>query len=306
MSHFSVMIVTDSEPTEDSLKKILEPFHEFESTGLDDEYVIEAEETEYYKEKFSKGEGKEYLNKSGLDHTFKNYLAEYCSIKPVPYMDDIDLAGDHKYSYFLVGYDGEVVKVVRRTNPNSKWDYWVVGGRYSNRLMSKSKEGKFNTLKFSDVDFDRMKASYVEERRKFLVKLSVGFDSFEELMDCHLARENAIEEFTKAKKADSNFSFAEFDSSIDHSIKEKINRVRKNDPWSDFKATAGQTEDEWLNDCSALTSYAMIVDGKWISQGEMGWFGISSNEDGSWEEKQKELIGAIKPEQWITIVDCHI
>lgn len=39
--------------------------------------------------------------------------------------------GDVKYSYYDIDGNGEVSKVTRRTNPNSKWDWWVVGGRYS-------------------------------------------------------------------------------------------------------------------------------------------------------------------------------
>lgn len=46
MSHFSVLVVTAEQPTQDILEKALQPFHEFECTGTDDEYVQDIDITE--------------------------------------------------------------------------------------------------------------------------------------------------------------------------------------------------------------------------------------------------------------------
>jgi hypothetical protein len=45
MSHFSVMVVTDTEPTEDTLAAVMQPYHEFECTGDDDQYVQDVDDT---------------------------------------------------------------------------------------------------------------------------------------------------------------------------------------------------------------------------------------------------------------------
>ncbi|MGQ1609276.1 hypothetical protein ACT438_18815 (plasmid) [Acinetobacter baumannii] len=39
MSHFSVAVITAKKPTHELLKYVLQPFHEYECTGIDDEYV---------------------------------------------------------------------------------------------------------------------------------------------------------------------------------------------------------------------------------------------------------------------------
>lgn len=45
MSHFAVLVVTDSKPSAKDLARILLPWHEFECTGLDNKYVVDVDKT---------------------------------------------------------------------------------------------------------------------------------------------------------------------------------------------------------------------------------------------------------------------
>lgn len=45
MSHFSVIVETKEPPTEDVIGLIMQPWHEFECTGIDDQYVQEIDKT---------------------------------------------------------------------------------------------------------------------------------------------------------------------------------------------------------------------------------------------------------------------
>lgn len=54
----------------------------------------------------------------------------------VIYPDLPDLEETHKYGWVTLDQQGDVLGVYRRTNPNKKWDWWTVGGRYSNRLYT--------------------------------------------------------------------------------------------------------------------------------------------------------------------------
>lgn len=49
---------------------------------------------------------------------------------------DVDIDGPHKFGYVLLDEAGSIRKAVQRTNPNSKWDSWTLGGRYAGRLIS--------------------------------------------------------------------------------------------------------------------------------------------------------------------------
>lgn len=42
-------------------------------------------------------------------------------------------------SYIQLDRDGNVASIIRRTNPNAKWDWWCVGGRYSGKFAGANK-----------------------------------------------------------------------------------------------------------------------------------------------------------------------
>lgn len=55
--------------------------------------------------------------------------------------------------------------------------------------------------------------------------------------------------------------------------------------------------------------YAFVTtDGEWVERGEMGWFGISSNEmnEDEWDAKFREYLKTLDKDIILTLVDCHI
>ena len=52
MSHYALLVVTRYEPTDEVLSKHLQPFHEFECTGEDDEYVQNVDNTERVRDEY--------------------------------------------------------------------------------------------------------------------------------------------------------------------------------------------------------------------------------------------------------------
>ena len=57
------------------------------------------------------------------------------------------------------------------------------------------------------------------------------------------------------------------------------------------------------------TPYAFVTpDGEWVERGEMGWFGIGSNEmdKDEWDVKFKEYLKMLGKDIILTQVDCHI
>ncbi|MNV78650.1 hypothetical protein D3C71_1721530 [compost metagenome] len=59
---------------------------------------------------------------------------------------------------------------------------------------------------------------------------------------------------------------------------------------------------------SAMVMYAMVKDSKWFAKGEMGWFGMSTDNmtQAEWNRKVNELLDELTDDTLITIVDCHI
>jgi hypothetical protein len=57
MSHFSLLVITNGAraPTQDSLHKVLLPWHEYECTGYED-YVVDVDVTDEVREEFKKSQ----------------------------------------------------------------------------------------------------------------------------------------------------------------------------------------------------------------------------------------------------------
>lgn len=141
MSHFSVAVFTNGKKT---VEELLAPFHEFECTGIDDQYVVDVDVTEELHEQIKDG--------ATLEDALSWYGHEDRVIESE---NDIDKEEIHKYGYAIV-QNNQLVKAIRRTNPNKKWDWYQEGGRWSNSLITK--DGiRCDSAKVSDIDFEALK-----------------------------------------------------------------------------------------------------------------------------------------------------
>lgn len=110
--------------------------------------------------------------------TFAEFIKDWSGKTVVPFGKKPDIKGKHKYGYVLTDKDGNVIKVIDRTNPNKKWDWYSVGGRYRGQLMAKPgvfknkawRDGDLDSLKVGDIDFARMRATTEIERRSAIDK----------------------------------------------------------------------------------------------------------------------------------------
>lgn len=140
MSHFSVLV-----PAKDrkELEAVLLPYHEYECTGIE-KYLefVPADMDEL------KADYEEYGN--GRD--FEVFIEEW--------------SGDEKNENNIYG---------RWTNPNAKWDWWAIGGRWSGLLKLKPLETRtVNTSElgpcngFSEGEISALLSLYQENREKFM------------------------------------------------------------------------------------------------------------------------------------------
>ena len=266
MSHFTVMAI-GNDPDE-----LLAPFHEFECTGKNDQFVQDVDITEEVQ--------KEIDGADGSPHARLVWALEYNGLndRTVLTEDDVDRDDTHKFGYAVVS-DGKLIKAVKRTNPDKKWDWWVLGGRWSDSLLLKN--GQFaNSAKVEDIDFDAMDEKarnlawdfhaeyWTEERKDFVKSLrEAGLMSF---------FGNTIDDLLDASQKDR-------DSYADESM---------NPSWQTYAAVRfGQ-------------------DGKpeWTARGEMGWWGMSSDTmtEDEWTRKMRETVAALPGDTLISIIDCHI
>ena len=284
----------------DNHKAQLQPFHEFECTGYDDEYVEDTDITDEVLADFERfaEEGKENPLQEALEwHGLENQVVEDSS--------QLDLSDTHKDRYAIV-QDGQLVKVVKRTNPNAKWDWHQVGGRWTGFLKLKpgakgevgepglmtpeAKDGWADCARKGDVDWDGMRSEAEKEATERYDKM----------------RSLAPEDWTPWE------TIRDQSESIDkarevYRAQPQVNAIRESGWWNvdSFIEERGRYIE--LAGKSAVATFAILRDGEWIERGEMGWWAIS-NDTGkeNWMDKAWEIIQSLPDDELITVVDCHI
>jgi hypothetical protein len=397
MSHFSVLVIGENVVDQ------LEPYHEFECTGIDNEYVVNVDETDDYRNRYNSqtktmlkspdgslhepydgkfyrdptsdelreigiggigittvnekrisfstkdwGDGKGYRPKvkftpDGWEEvkvpysetmSFKEYVEQdFNEGFFVNSLDELDLSDTHKHKYGwgLLDSNGNVVKVVNRTNPNRKWDWYQIGGRWAGRLPIKpefQREYIGNTPNFSWGWNESDKVDTIQElRQDRAVKGHIDFNLIRDK-----ARKRAEETYdyvynTVLSKSERGRTWNDVlnDTSI-NSIDEKrklyneqpivvlfTNAGKDNnliDSWDDKVEDFYISREEYIQKeiNSSFSTYAIVRDGVWYEKGEMGWFGLSDDKmtQQEWNKYFTEVLDSLTDDTLLTIVDCHI
>jgi len=306
MSHFTVLVIGDDVDGQ------LAPFHEFECTGSNDQYVVDEDVTEEIQARIDDKEDPE-----SIEEALGHYGLED---KIVDDESKVEKVGDecpHKYGYAIVK-DGVLIKAVDRTNPNRKWDWYVVGGRWSGFL--KLKEGAVGTN--GDRPWmDRGKpaqAGVCDSARKG----AIDFDGMRQE-----AADRAGEAWDKAHELFADRAFRTWEE-----VRESCKNAEGQTDWDkarevynsqppviDFSRHFGPftapskflvSREQFMNDAhtTAVNTFAVLKGGEWFEKGEMGWWGMSTDNmtDIEWAAKVGEMIASLSDDTLLTVVDCHI
>lgn len=285
MSHFKVIVIGEDIATK------LQPWHEFECTGVNDEYIQEVDTTEETLKQYESVK-EDYAN-------LREFISEELEMSIVEPNEELDLDSDHKYNYAIM--DGNnLVKTIRRTNPNSKWDWWVVGGRYSNQFVTKDGQ-VVNSARKKDIDI-------VETKRKFCAPWLVDYDKYHAVVQSCVKDENEFKTWESLENI----------NDIDERRKVYRNQwqyeaFKKALPeyWVIDEDIITKQRDEFIAivESMVLAGFAMVYKNEWLCKGTMGWWGFNdATEDStiSYRKKANEIIDSLDGEELITIVDCHV
>lgn len=158
-------------------------------------------------------------------------------------------------------------------NPNAKWDWYQIGGRWNGLLVStkgtargtpslfggkRYRPDEHDTCLTADIDFEEM-----EQRRR---------ENLEPFETCFERRVYKPEYFNRLYPS----------------------------------------EEAYIRANTRFSTYAVVTpDGAWHAKGKMGFWGMSSETPEEMEQfrdeyKEKFILPAIKAGWYLTIVDCHI
>lgn len=304
MSHFTVLVFGEN------VEEQMAPFHEFECTGMDDKYVKDVDITDKC---VTEGTDK----KTGI-FCIEDGLSYYgLEDRMIENESDADREDKHKYGYAVVK-DGKLIKAIERTNPGRQWDWYKLGGRWTgffrlkhhNRLegilgtpgllTDCGKEGYADSAQKKYIDFNYMRskagvraADLHDKATKLMGESLNSYISWEEIRDVR-CKDNTKEARTvhgnqEAVKLMGNSKDFGFFSSP-----------------NDFKCS----REEYIQSAKnkALSTFAIIKDGKWYQKGEMGWWGMVSDEKDQekWNKEFSILLDSVPDDTLLSIMDCHI
>lgn len=222
--------------------------------------------------------------------TIAKWLEDWRGEKIVPYGQKPDIKNEHKYGYTILNETGGIAKCVRRTNPNDKWDWYVIGGRWPNMLLHKNGE-KVNFLQARDLDLEKM---LLEERQA----AAKQYDEFHEIV-----KGRKVPTWKEMEEAHKDIEDAR-DAYHEHPVISDLKKHRAY-TWSSDYAMYLVPREEFLGRVSAFSTFAILKDGVWLEKGDGGW-ASTPEEDQAWVEQYKKTIEGLLPEDWICVVDCHI
>lgn len=212
-------------------------------------------------------------------------------------------------------------------NPNRKWDWYTIGGRWTGffplKANAKGKTGKPGLMTpvaksgyvdqclIKDIDIGRARDEAEAEARARFADWKKAFtvhghgETFEETRDriCGVDSAYDASKLDEARKA---FWHQPIVNGYAKILKEKDEHC-----WDDPIRQFGFDEEVYVQKMrnTALTTFAILKDGEWFENGEMGWWGVTHDEkmsDADWRAHFARLYDELPGDTMLTIVDCHI
>lgn len=372
MSHFSVLVI--GEDVEGQLQR----YHEFECTGIDDEFVQDVDITDEARGEFTEGmlprlrdpsgdlhspyddrfyreptdaerqeigpfpgtgssQGLSWTSKDWGDgrgyrakvkfipegyakveipnaqvETFAEFVADYYGAAPLPF--GTRRGEEHKYGFARLGPTGAVEAVIKRTNPDKKWDGWVIGGRWTGKLKLKAKA--LGMVGRPGLMTEPAPPGYADQALK-------GDVDFEQMRDDAAAKARAL--WKTAREITGGASWESWDDTRLRFPKdiETARREYWEQPAIELLEASGRDAFKWrIDDDLALDEevfvgrerggacsfFAFVRDGVWTEKGSVGWFASVSDEMSQvqWDSAFNNMLDALPDDALLTVVDCHI
>ena len=259
MSHFTVGVIVEN-PRD--LERALAPYNE-----QDENYMIR--EVNWTKELYIQG-----------------HRADYPTIE----LTDEEIWQEARESYGMENSDDE--NIYGYYNPNARWDWWVIGGRWRYQLKVPK-----NAEQIKDMDF------FAGEPRK--QKGKNRWVDGAKIKDIKWADMNR----PTMKQLENMGRF--WDVVVDGAQKEEGEDFGWHYRPEYYRELYGTKENYIMKECMFYTHD--LLDGitdQWYTMGDMGWFGCDASTGESFIKYLQDFYEIIqKPEYqdyWFIVVDCHI
>jgi len=173
-------------------------------------------------------------------------------------------------------------------NPNAKWDWYQLGGRWTG--FFKLKPGKEGEIGAPGLMTSKAEVGYVDQAYKKDIDFAqMKRNSFEKASNTYDLYEEKVKNDPEYKGSNAYFEYG-------------INNTgtRENH--------ISETRQEYLARLAPVTTLALLKDGKWYERGEMGWWGVVSDEKApnEWSLEFEKLLEECPNDTLLSVYDCHI
>ena len=289
MSHFTVLVIGEN------VEDLLQPYHEYECTGVEDQYVVDVDMTDEVLEKWKSTPAKER--------------------KEYGYTIIDDLARD-----YYGAYPNDQGRFVRKTNPNAKWDWWQIGGRWQGMFKLKPgaegasgqasllmddhqyQEDRVDQARKGDIDFEFMKNEAREEAAQTWDEVFEKVWQFEKPLPWAQIRDELFsEDIDQARDFYNNqravVAFREMKGFWNTHVEDFF-------IWDE----GGRQKYIDSQECNGYMTFAVCSEDGWFEKGSMGWWGVVTDEKlkYDWAAQFNDLLEGLPDDTLLTIVDAHI
>ena len=219
------------------------------------------------------------------------------------------------------GVDEEGLYRLSTYNPQSKWDWYQVGGRWRGFFPVKpdAEHAALGTASWTNEDADAD-----ENVADVALKKDVDFERARD--EARKAAEEAFDKYWSVVKDYPDLKgWSHFRAQAEEGrdIEEVRNEYHAQPGRIALKESEdgfffgcpidafGTDRDAYVQSCvnNALVPYAILHNGEWYQKSEMGWWGISYDEkmtQEEWNEQIQKLYDSLDDDTLLTAVDCHI
>jgi len=203
------------------------------------------------------------------------------------------------------------------TNPNAKWDWYLLGGRWSG--FFKMKNGTSGSLGEPGAFDNKAPDGYADQ----ILKKDIDIEGMR--MQAKGKAWSTYEQYERATAGkpmaqtweEVRKQASDVDGARDfYNNQPWIKALKKADllPWMDdahelFCVGTGGKE-QFIQQAidRTLSTFAILNEGKWYEKGEMGWWGMSSDEmpESEWLKKSAEMFDALPDDTLLSVYDLHI
>jgi len=242
----------------------------------------------------------EHIEVAPYKYKTRQEVIKYMKEHVVPYNDYMKNYSDEElvdwyvdnYSSYSIGEDGDIYSTY---NPDSKWDWWTIGGRFS------------GSLTLTDEALAQCEKEYID---------NWGFKIEEEYRDEYRTVDSApikdIQWDTPLTEKEKNNLRRWWEINVEGS---ELRYGEEKDEffiWKpEYYKERYKDADTYIKVQECVNFHAVITpDGVWHEASKMGWFACTDGDPKNelrWDLEFKDrFINGANPELIATVVDCHI